>query len=78
VEIIKNKKGRYQNDDDDKYNNDETPTTPTTNRMIEVRIGGGEHLRNIMWQGCDDPARDRTRDCVRATRYRGRTIKHAT
>ncbi len=26
----------------------------------------------------DDPARDRTRDCVRATRYRGRTIEHAT
>jgi hypothetical protein len=25
----------------------------------------------------DDPTRDRTRDCVRATRYRGRTIKHA-
>jgi len=26
----------------------------------------------------DDPARDRTRDCVRATQYRGRTIEHAT
>ena len=26
----------------------------------------------------DDPARDRTRDCVRATRCRGRTIEHAT
>jgi len=26
----------------------------------------------------DDPAHDRTRDCVRATRYRGRTIEHAT
>jgi hypothetical protein len=26
----------------------------------------------------DDPTRDRTRDCVRATRYRGRTIEHAT
>ena len=26
----------------------------------------------------DDPARDRTRDCVRATRYRGRTIEHTT
>ena len=28
--------------------------------------------------GTDDPTRDRTRDCVRATRYRGRTIEHAT
>ena len=26
----------------------------------------------------DDPTRDRIRDCVRATRYRGRTIEHAT
>ncbi len=26
----------------------------------------------------DHPARDRTRDCVRATRYCGRTIEHAT
>ncbi len=26
----------------------------------------------------DDLARDRTRDCIRATQYRGRTIKHAT
>ena len=26
----------------------------------------------------DDPTRDRTRDCVRATRYRGRTVEHAT
>jgi hypothetical protein len=31
-----------------------------------------------VWQGCDDPTRDRIRDCVRATGYRGRTIKHAT
>jgi len=26
----------------------------------------------------DDPTRDRIRDCVRATQYRGRTIEHAT
>ncbi len=26
----------------------------------------------------EDPTRDRIRDCVRATQYRGRTIKHAT
>ncbi len=26
----------------------------------------------------DDPTCDRTRDCVRATRYGGRTIKHTT
>ena len=26
----------------------------------------------------DDPTRDRIRGCVRATRYRGRTIEHAT
>jgi hypothetical protein len=26
----------------------------------------------------DDPTRNRIRDCVRATRYCGRTIKHAT
>jgi hypothetical protein len=35
-------------------------------------------LRNIVWQGCDDPTCDRTRDCVRATRYGGRTIEQAT
>jgi hypothetical protein len=50
----------------------------TTNRMIAVQMWGGEQLRNIMWQGCDDPTRDRIRDCIRATRYRGRTIEHAT
>jgi hypothetical protein len=26
----------------------------------------------------DDPTRDRIRDCVRATRYHGCTIEHAT
>ncbi len=26
----------------------------------------------------DDPTCDRTRDCIRATRYGGRTIEHAT
>ena len=26
----------------------------------------------------DDPARDRTRDCIRATQYCGRTIEHTT
>ncbi len=50
----------------------------TTNRMIAVQMWGGEHLRNIVWQGCDDLTCDRTRDCIRATRYRGRTIEHAT
>ena len=37
-------------------------TTPMTNRMIAVQIGGGKQLHNIMWQGCDH----------------GRMIKHAT
>jgi hypothetical protein len=50
----------------------------TTNRMIAVKMWGGEQLRNIVWQGCDDPTRDRIRDCIRATRYCGRTIKHTT
>ncbi len=50
----------------------------TTNRMIAVQMWGGEQLRNIVWQGCDDQTCDRTRDCFRATRYGGRTIKHAT
>ncbi len=29
-------------------------------------------------QSCDDLTRDRIRDCIRATRYRGCTIEHAT
>jgi len=56
VEIIKNKKGWYNNDDNE-YNDDETPMTPTTNRMIAVQMGGGKQLCNIVWQGCDDPIR---------------------
>jgi hypothetical protein len=47
-------------------------------RMIAVQIGEGKQLHNIVWQGCDDSTRDRIRDCVRATRYRGRMIEHAT
>jgi len=80
VEIIKNKKGWYNdNDYDDECNNDKTTMTPTTNRMIIVQMGGGgKQLRNIVWQECDDLTCDRIRDCVRATRYCGRTIKHAT
>ena len=50
----------------------------TTNRMITVQMWGGEQLRNIVWQGCDDPTCDRTRDCVRTTRYGVHTIEHAT
>ena len=46
--------------------------------MIAVQMWEGEQLRNIVWQGCDDLTRDRIRDCVRATRYRGHTIEHAT
>jgi hypothetical protein len=41
-------------------------------------MGGGKQLRNIVWQGCDDPTRDRIRDCIRATQYCGRMIEHAT
>jgi hypothetical protein len=41
--------------------------TTMTNRMIAVQMWGGEQLRNIVWQGCDDPTRDWIRDCVRAT-----------
>jgi len=79
VEIIKNKNGWYNDDEDnDEYNDDKTPMTPTTNRMIVVQMGGGKQLRNIVWQGCDDLTRDRIRDCIRATQYRGRTIEHAT
>ena len=78
---ILTKKGWYNDDDnDDKKNANKTPTTPTTNRMIVVQMGGGKQLRNIVWQECDDPtsASDRIRYCVRATRYRGRTIEHTT
>jgi len=75
VEIIKNKKGCYNNDE---YSDNKMPTMPTTNRMIVVQMGGGKQLRNIVWQGCDDPTRDRISDCIRATQYLGRTIKHAT
>jgi hypothetical protein len=53
-------------------------TTPMTNIMIVVQMGGGKQLCNIVWQGCDDPNRDRIHAYVRATRYRGRTIEHAT
>ncbi len=49
-----------------------------TNRMIAVQMWGGEQLRNIVWQGCNDSTCDWTRDCVRATQYGGRTIEHAT
>ncbi len=41
--------------------------TTMTNRMIAVQMWGGEQLRNIVWQGCDDPTRDQIRDCIRAT-----------
>ena len=71
-------KGGNKNKATKRDGNDDDETTTTTNRMIAVQTWGGEQLRNIVWQGCDDPARDRTRDCVRATRYRGRTIEHAT
>ncbi len=46
--------------------------------MIAFQMVGGKQLRNIVWQGCDDLTRDRIRDCIRATRYRGRMIKYAT
>ena len=50
----------------------------TTNKMIAVQIGGGKQLRNIMWQGCDDPTRDWIHDCIRATRDHDSMIKQAT
>ena len=65
--------------DEDEYNDHKTTMTKTTtNRMNAVQIGEGKQLCNIVWQGCDDPTRDRIRDCVRAKRYCGCTIKHAT
>jgi hypothetical protein len=76
VEIIKNKKRWYHNDDED--NDNKTTMTTTTNRMIAVQIGGGKRLRNIVWQGCDDPTHDQIRDCVRATQYHGHTMEHVT
>ncbi len=66
-------KGGNKNKTTKSDGNDES----TTNRMIAVQMWGGEQLRNV-WQGCDDPTCDRTRDCVRATRYGGRMIEHAT
>ncbi len=37
--------------------------------------GGSMELPHVV---SDDPARDHTRDCIRATQYRGHTIEHAT
>ncbi len=76
MEIIKNKKGWYHNDNKD--NDDETMMSMMTNRMIAVQMWGDKQLRNIMWQGCDDLTRDQIRDCVRATQYHGRKMEHAT
>ena len=43
MEIIKNKKGWYNdNDYDDKCNNDKTTMMPTTNRMVIIVQMGGE------------------------------------
>jgi hypothetical protein len=67
-------KGGNKNKTTKRDGNDES----MTNRMIAVQMWGGEQLRNIMWQGCDDLTCDRTRDCVRATGYGGRTIEHTT
>lgn len=42
-------------------------------RMQQRKGMGGESNcnSNTVWQGCDDPTRDRIRDCVRAPQYRG-------
>ncbi len=60
-------KGGNKNKTTKRDGNNETMTT-TTNRIIAVQMWGGERLHTIVWQGCDDPTRDRIRDCVKATR----------
>ena len=42
-------------------------------RMQQRKGMGGESNcnSNTVWQGCDDPTRNRIRDCVRAPQYRG-------
>ncbi len=44
----------------------------TINSLVEA-VASGLSMTAVV----DDPTRDRIRDCVRATQYRGRTIKHA-
>ncbi len=53
--------------------------------LVEWKKGDGKKLlKKELWDvssryhSIDDPARDRTRDCIRATQYCGRTIEHAT
>ncbi len=47
-----------------------------TNMCKAAHPSGGLDSSNPRF--VDDPAHDWTRDCVRATRYCGRTIEHAT
>ncbi len=49
-------------------------TLVTKLRAILIMEGDFNATNKIV----DDPTCDRTRDCVRATQYGGRTIKHAT
>jgi len=66
----------WDGDRDDEFHDRQTPPLggrgATCQRLIPIPVEWAHMFLN------DDPARDRTRDCVRATRYRGRTIEHAT
>jgi hypothetical protein len=55
------------------------PPTPQVAWIHQIHAAGGASGSNTMVMlFVDDPAHDRTRDCVRATRYCGRLIEHAT
>jgi hypothetical protein len=63
-----------------------TTSTPSITKMDVAPVSAtawfGAMVIALMCDGCwvpyDDPTCDRTRDCVRATQYHGRTIEHAT
>ncbi len=47
--------------------------------FLSILAGADQSFPPYLWDLLlDDPARDWTRDCIRATQYRGRTIEHAT
>ena len=54
-----------------------TPTESVGKLLFFAPIVICHHLK-ILSSIPDDPARDQTRDCVRATQYCGRMIEHAT
>ncbi len=58
------------------------PLPPTPQGQYTVVLGIPHHMGRDLDVGGyrlrDDPTFDRTRDCVRATQYGGRTIEHAT